>query len=131
MASGISAATPLGPSGSPMSVEVNTSRDSVPSAWPSCEPNAMPPICDIIASSGPAMLLASSGSADAHTVEICSATGSHSRFQVARVLSIQSLGVHATDLVVPAGSGVTPSSQVSASRTASAIALRWSPRAPA
>ena len=122
MASGISAATPLGPSGSPMSVEVNTSRDSVPSAWPSCEPNAMPPICDIIASSGPAIALASSGSADAHTVEICSATGSHSRFQVSSVLSIQSLGVHATDLVVPAGSAVTPSSQVSARRTASAIA---------
>ncbi len=98
MASGISAATPLGPSGSPMSVEVNTSRDSLPSAWPSCEPNAMPPICDIIASSGPAMLLASSGSAEAHTVEICSATGSHSRFQVSRVLSIQSLGVHADGL---------------------------------
>ena len=32
MASGISAATPLGPSGSPMSVEVSTSRDSLPSA---------------------------------------------------------------------------------------------------
>ncbi len=123
MASGISAATPLGPSGSPMSVEVNTSRDSVPSAWPSCEPNAMPPICDIIASRGPAMLLASSGSVDAHTPAICSATGSHSRFQVSRVLSIQSLGVHAADLVVPAGSGVTPSSQVSARRTASAMAL--------
>ena len=82
----------------------------------------MPPICDIIASSGPAMLLASSGSAEAHTVEICSATGSHSRFQVSRVLSIQSLGVHATALVVPAGSAVAPSSQVSARRTASAMA---------
>ena len=123
MASGISAATPLGPSGSPMSVEVSTSRDSLPSAWPSCEPNAMPPICDIIDSSGPAMLLASSGSADAHTVEICSATGSHSRFQVSSVLSTQSVGVHATALVVPAGSAVTPSSQVSARCTASAIAV--------
>ncbi len=82
----------------------------------------MPPICDIIASSGPAMLLASSGSAEAHTVEICSATGSHSRFQVSSVLSIQSVGVHATALVVPAGSAVAPSSHVSASRTASAIA---------
>ena len=58
----------------------------------------MPPICVIIASSGPAMALASSGSAEAHTVEICSATGSHSRFQVSRVLSIQSLGVHADGL---------------------------------
>src|SRR5258708_27479706 len=83
----------------------------------------MPPICDIIASSGPAMLLASSGSAEAHTPEICSATGSHNRFQVSSVLSIQSLGVHAVDLVVPAGSGVTPSSHVSARRTASAMAL--------
>ena len=38
------------------------------------------------------------------------------------MLSIQSLGVHATALVVPAGSAVTPSSQVSARCTASAIA---------
>ena len=82
----------------------------------------MPPICDSIASSGPAMLLASSGSVDAHTVEICSATGSHNRFQVFIVLSTHSLGVHATDWVVPAGSAVTPSSHVSASRTASATA---------
>ena len=58
----------------------------------------MPPICDIIDSSGPAMVLASSGSDDAHTVAICSATGSHSRFQVSRVLSTQSLGVQAAVL---------------------------------
>ena len=122
MASGISAATPLGPNGRPMSVDVRTSLDNLPSAWPSCDPNAMPPICVIIDSSGPAMAWASSGSADAHTVEICSATGSHSRFQVSSVLSIQSVGVHATALVVPAGRAVTPSSQVSASRTASPIA---------
>ena len=83
----------------------------------------MPPICDIIDSSGPAMAFASSGSADAHTVESCSATGSHSRFQVSRVLSSQSVGVHATALVVPAGNGVAPSSQVSANRTASAMAV--------
>ena len=69
------------------------------------------------------MVLASSGSAEAHTVEICSATGSHNRFQVPSVLSIQSVGVHATALVVPAGSAVTPSSQVSARCTASAIAV--------
>ena len=122
MASGIRAATPLGPRGSPMSVEVNTSRDNVPRAWPSCEPKAMPPIWVIIAISGPAMALASSGRADAHTVDICSATGSHNRFQVARVLSTHSLGVHATVLVVPAGRGVTPSSHVSANRTASPTA---------
>ena len=36
--------------------------------------------------------------------------------------STQSAGVHATALVVPAGSAVAPSSQVSARRTASAIA---------
>ena len=122
MACGIRAATPLGPSGRPISVEVSTSRDSVPSAWPSCEPKAIPPICEIIDSSGPAMLLASSGSAEAHTVEICCATGSHSRFQVSSVLSIQSLGVHASALLVPAGSAVAPSSHVSARRTASAMA---------
>lgn len=82
----------------------------------------MPPICDIIASSGPAMALASSGSAAVHIVDTCSATGSHNRFQVSMVLSSQSLGVQATVRVVPAGSGVTPSSHVSASRTASATA---------
>ena len=59
MAAGISTATPRGPSGSPMSVEVNTSLDNVPSAWPSCEPNAMPPIWVIIAISGPAIALIS------------------------------------------------------------------------
>ena len=73
-------------------------RDSRPSAWPSCDPNAMPPICDIIDSSGPAMLLASSGSEEAHTVEICSAIGSHSRFQVSSVLSTQSVGVQPSRL---------------------------------
>lgn len=105
-----------------MSVDVSTSRDSRPSAWPSCEPNAMPPICDMIDSSGPAMLLASSGSDDAQTVEICWAMGSHSRFQVAKVLSTQSVGLQPTALVAPAGSEVAPSSQVSARCTASAIA---------
>src|SRR5271157_1437625 len=83
----------------------------------------MPPICDIIARSGPAMLLASSGRDDDHTVAICSAIGSHSRFQVSKVLSTQSLGLQPTAPVVPAGSAVAPSSQVSARWTASAIAL--------
>ena len=105
-----------------MSVEVSTSRDNLPSAWPSCEPNAMPPICDIIESSGPAMVLASSGSADAHTVEICWAIGSHNRFQISRVLSTQSLGLQPTVLLAPAGRAVAPSSQVSARWTASTIA---------
>lgn len=112
----------MGPNGKPISVDVSTSRDNRPSAWPSCEPNAMPPICDIICSSGPAMLLASSGSDAAHTVEICWAIGSHSRFHVSNVLSTQSAGVHPTALAVPAGSAVAPSSQVSARCTASAIA---------
>lgn len=84
-ACGSNAATPVGPSGSPISVEVSTSLLNLPSACPSCEPKAMPPICEIIDSNGPAMALASSGSAEAHTVEICSATGSHSRFQVSNV----------------------------------------------
>src|SRR6188472_1042055 len=88
----------------------------------------MPPIWVIIDSSGPAMDFACSGSDDAHTVEICSATGSHSRFHVSSVLSTQLVGVHATDLVVPAGSAVTPSSHVSARWTASEIAaLVFSP----
>ncbi len=122
IACGSSAATPLGPSGRPMSVDVSTSRDSRPSAWPSCEPNAMPPIWVIIAISGPAIALASSGSAEAHTDEICSAIGSHSRFQVSRVLSTHSPGVHATALTAPAGRAVAPSSQVSARCTASEMA---------
>ena len=105
-----------------MSVEVNTSRDSLPSAWPSCEPNAIAPIWVITAISGPAIACASCGSAEDHTVAICSAIGSHSRFQVSRVLSTQSCGVHATARVAPAGSAHAPSSQVSARCTASPIA---------
>ena len=109
-----------------MSVEVNTSRDSLPSAWPSCEPNAMPPIWVMIAISGPAIARASSGTppgrACDHTEPICSAIGSHSRFQVSMVLSTQSCGVHATARVAPAGSAVAPSSQVSARCTASLTA---------
>src|SRR6201996_1803242 len=100
MAAGSNAAIPLGPRGNPMSVDVSTSFDNLASAWPSCEPNAMPPICDIIDNNGPAIALASSGSADAHTVAICWAIGSHSRFQVSRVLSTQSLGVQAMVLEV-------------------------------
>ena len=123
MAAGISAAVPVGPSGNPMSVEVNTSRDSRPSACPNCEPNAIDPIWVIIAISGPAIARASSGRLADHTLETCSAIGSHSRFQVAMVLSTQSCGVQAADLVAPAGSEVAPSSQVSARCTASATAL--------
>ena len=122
MAAGISTATPLGPNGSPTSVDVSTSFDSVPSAWPNCWPNAIPPIWVIIAISGPAIALASSGSAEDHTDEIWVAIGSHSRFQVSMVPSTQSCGVHATALVAPAGSEVAPSSQVSARCTASATA---------
>ena len=80
------------------------------------------PIWDIIDISGPAIALASSGSADAHTVEICSAMGSHIRFHVSNVLSTQSDGVHPTAFVVPAGRAEAPSSHVSARWTASAIA---------
>ena len=72
---------------------------------------------------GPAIALASSGSAEAQTVEICSAIGSHSRFQVSRVPSTHSVGVQATAFTVPAGSAVAPSSQVSARCTASVIAV--------
>ena len=123
MAVGISAATPLGPNGRPMSVEVSTSLDRWPNAWPSCEPKAIEPIWVISAISGPAIALASSGSAEVHTVEICSAIGSHSRFQVSRVLSTQSCGDQAAARVAPAGSAVAPSSQVSARCTASVTAL--------
>ena len=110
-----------------MSVEVNTSRDSRPSAWPNCEPKAMLPIWVIIAISGPAIAAISGGPpcsrvAD-HIVDTCSAIGSHSRFQVGRVLSTQSCGVHAALRVAPDGSAVAPSSQVSARCTASATAL--------
>src|ERR1700754_4257842 len=83
----------------------------------------MPPICEIIAINGPAIVWASSGNADAHTVEICWAIGSHSRFQVSSVLSIQSCGVQPTAFVAPAGNAVAPLSQVSARWTASLIAV--------
>ena len=59
---------------------------------------------------------------DVHTEATCSAIGSHSRFQVFRVLSTQSCGVQAAVRVAPAGSAVAPSSQVSARCTASVTA---------
>ncbi|SKV28667.1 Uncharacterised protein [Mycobacteroides abscessus subsp. abscessus] len=54
--------------------------------------------------------------------EICSATGSTSRFQFSKVLSTQSVAVQAAVRVAPAGNAVAPSSQVSARCTASVIA---------
>ena len=49
---------------------------------------------------------AASGSVADHMPDTCWATGSHSRFQVGSVSSIQSLGVHASVLLAPAGSVV-------------------------
>ncbi len=84
-AAGMSTAVPTGPSGRPISVEVSTSTASCARPCPSCAPKAMPLICVIMPIIGPAICAASSGSASAHIVDICVATGSHSRRQLSKV----------------------------------------------
>src|ERR1700712_5135916 len=79
----------------------------------------MPPIEPIIASSGPACALASSGSPSTQARETCSAIGEHSFSQVGIVASTHCLGVQAVDVRTPAGIDVAPSSQTSPSAIAS------------
>ena len=122
MASGISAATPLGPSGSPMSVEVNTSRDSLPSAWPSCEPNAMPPICDIIASSGPAMPWPPRAAPTPTPWRSVRPPGRTAASRCPACCRPSRSASTPPTWWCPRAAAVTPSSHVSASRTASAMA---------
>ena len=116
---GIRAAVPTGPSGSPTSVEVSTSVASWARPWPSWEPNAIPPIEPIMASSGPACALASSGRPSTQARETCSAIGEHSFSQVGMVASTHCRGVQAVEVRTPAGSDVAPSSHTSPSAIAS------------
>ncbi len=81
-----------------------------------------PPIERIMPSSGPAMACISSGSTLPMAAPTRSATGSTSSFHTGRVASTHSARLHATAVVAPEGSEVTPSSQWSARRTASSTA---------
>ena len=101
-------------------MDVSTSEDSWARPWPSCEPKAIPPIEPIIASSGPACAFASSGRPSIQARETCSAMGEQSFSQVGMVASIHCRGVQAVEVRTPAGIEVAPSSQTSASATASA-----------
>ena len=122
MFAGSSAAVPAGASGRPISDAVSISDASWASALPSWEPKAIPPICPIICSSGPAASLASAGSASIQAPEICRATGSHSRCHVGSVFSTQVRGDQATADVAPAGNWVAASSHSSARWAASRTA---------
>ena len=105
-----------------MSEAVSTSPARPPSAWPTWEPNIAPPAFPSMPSSGPAIDLASSGSALPIAPTTCSATGSTSRRQTSMVSSIHSARLQAADVLTPDGRSVAWSSQWSASRTASASA---------
>jgi hypothetical protein len=122
---GSTATVRSGPSGRPMSVEETTSPASPPSACPTCWPNIAPPACDSIPNSGPAIALASSGSASPMALTTCAAMGSTSFCHVPAVASIHSARLHAVEVVAPAGIEVAPSSHSSASRVASSTAPCW------
>lgn len=96
----------------------------VPTAWPICVPNMAPPMERIMPSSGPAIDFISSGSTSPMAAPTRSATGSTSSCQTGRVASTHSARLHATEVLAPEGSAVTPSSQWSARRTASSTACR-------
>ena len=106
-----------------MSVELTTSAESAPIAWPSCMPKIAPPMFWIIEEAPPIMDFISSGICSVMAAEsalaMLLATGSVSRFQVPRVSSTHSARDHARPISPVAGSPVTWSSHSSASRRAS------------
>jgi len=73
---------------------------------------------------GPAIALASSGSAVPIADTTCSATGSTRRRHTATVSSTHSARLHAAAVLTPEGRSVAESSQWSASRSASAMSER-------
>ena len=111
-----------------MSEAVSTSPASPPSACPTWEPKTVPPILPSMPISGPAMARASAGIeppiAPFMALVTWAATGSTSTFQTSIVCSIHSARLHAAPTVTPDASGVTVSSQWSASRTESATRSR-------
>jgi hypothetical protein len=108
--------------GRPMSVDDSTSVARPARPWPICCANMALPAWFSIPMSGPAMARASSGMACAIAPTTLSAMGSMRRRHEVPVASTHSARLHATDDVVAAGTSVTRSSHVSASRTASATA---------
>ena len=129
--SGNSAATPVGPSGRPMSVALNTSVASEPRALPIWPPNIRPPICCMTPISGAAASRISSGSALPKPSTTLVAIGSTSRVHAGWVALSQRRRLHASVPVTPLGSAVLASSHTSASRTASVTAVVSAPVVPA
>ena len=128
--SGSSAATPGGPSGRPMSLELTTSVASVPSAWPTWPPKIRPPIWLIMPISGAAIVCISAGSASPIAADTRPATGSTSSVHAGRVASSQRRRLQASAEATPEGSAVTGFSQTSASRIASATSVVSLPVVP-
>ncbi len=139
------AAVPSGPSGSPTSVELTTSRASAPTAAPVWLPTIIPPIRRIIeprppmpprppvtalraepssAGSSPPNSSGSSVSSPPMALTALSAIGSQSFDQTGRVASTHSDRLQACAVRTPLGKLVTSSSQRSASRMASTIFWR-------
>ena len=122
---GTRAARPTGASGRPMSVAVSTSVDSSPSAWPIWVPKIAPPAWPSMPISGPAIALASAGSASPIAATTCWATGSTSWRQVGTVSSIHCARLQPAVVTMPLGKSVTSSSQWSARVIASAMRRSW------
>ena len=106
----------------------------MPSAWPTWLPNIAPPICLNMPPRAPLIAAISGGSCSASSPPGAdiddrasttrAATGSASVDQTGRVAWTQRLRLHASVVRMPVGSGVTSSSQRSASRSASLTAWR-------
>ena len=110
-------------SGTPISVELTTSADRAPMAWPSCMPKIAPPMFCSIEEAPPIMDFISSGICSVMAADsafaMLLATGSVRRFQVPSVSSTHSARDQARPISPVAGRPVTWSSHSSASLRAS------------
>ncbi len=124
---------PSSVSGMPTSAAPSTSPDSVPSAWPSWEPNMKAPICLAMPMSGAAICASSGGSPSGRPC--CgsipcidslarTATGSTMRRHDGSVASIHSLRLHAPPPEEVAGNDVTGSSHIEARSRAASTSRR-------
>ena len=106
-----------------MSVELTTSAERAPMAWPSCMPKMAPPMFCSMEEAPPIMDFISSGICSVMAVDsalaMLLATGSVSRFHVPSVSSTHSARDQARPIRPVAGRSVTWSSHSSASRRAS------------
>ena len=99
-----------------MSVELSTSRESAPTAWPSWMPNMAPPMFASMEDAPPIMDFISSGIwvviALDRACEMLTATGSVSRRHESIVASTHSARDHALPRLVVEGKSVTGSSHI-------------------